>query len=223
VRGERRYYQSEARASKDGAALIIGGHGAVFNRWTTIAGLFEERVAPGAFVQSIHEDDVRALFNHDPSLVIGRMSAGTLTLAEDQTGLAYRVALPDSPNGQNVYVAVDRGDVRESSFSFDVLPDGDVWEWPEDPSGLPRRTLTKVRLYDVGPVTFPAYADADVSTTARSVLAAAEARGALPARRSAAELLEAARAAADEAAALEAGRRSVTDRRDRWRRLRVGV
>ncbi len=183
--GQRRYVaaggpgeaggQIRAIEGRAAGARAIQGHGAVFNVVTVIAGLFEEVIAPGAFTRAISEDDTRGLFNHDPSWILGRQSAGTLELSQDAIGLAYRIELPKTAHGESVGVAVDRRDVTGSSFSFDVLPDGDRWEWPANGIGLPRRTLLSVRLWDVGPVTFPQYPEADVAS-ARQVLTAAEAR-----------------------------------------------
>ena len=76
--------------------MEISGCAAVFDTETVIAGLFRERIAPGAFREAIARDDVRALFNHNPDLVLGRKSAGTLTLREDAKGLHYTVRLNDA-------------------------------------------------------------------------------------------------------------------------------
>lgn len=193
--------RAERRA--EGATPTLTGHAAVFNQPTTIAGLFVERVAPGAFLESIARDDCRGLFNHEAELVLGRQSAGTLELSEDAIGLAFVLLLPDTSIARDLAVSVARGDVRECSFTFEV--EGDSWEWPRDPAELPIRTLEKCRLYDVGPVTFPAYPQTDVQANAARVLA--EARAALPAGAAgAAAVLEAARAAEGEGRAATATR-----------------
>lgn len=183
-------------AARAEGGQVIEGHGAVFNTPAVIAGLFEEVIAPGAFTRAIQEDDCRGLFNHDPNWIMGRKSAGTLRLSEDAVGLAYVIDLPTTGHGEHVGQAIARGDVSGSSFSFDVLPDGERWDWPASAGMLPRRTLLAVKLWDVGPVTFPAYVEADVTAAARGVLAQAEARaGRQVGGGSAAEVLEAAAAA----------------------------
>lgn len=154
----------EVRA-EDGTPGRIAGYAAVFNQRADIMGLFDEQIAPGAFRDAIGRDDVRALFNHDPNIVLGRTSAGTLALVEDARGLRYDIDPPDTSDGRDVRTLVARGDVQGSSFSFEV--DEDEWDYSGD---TPVRTITRVTLYDVGPVTFPAYEQTTVS--ARSLQAA---------------------------------------------------
>jgi HK97 family phage prohead protease len=142
----------------DGDPRTLQGYAAVFNQRTEIMGLFEERIAPGAFAAAIGRDDVRALFNHDPNYVLGRTSAGTLRLSEDARGLAYSIDPPDTQAGRDVSALIARGDVQGSSFSFEI--EEESW----DRSGaLPLRTIMRAKLHDVGPVTFPAYEQTTVS------------------------------------------------------------
>jgi HK97 family phage prohead protease len=122
-----------------------------------------ERVRPKAFDAALsRKDDVRGLFNHDPSHVLGRLSAGTMRLAVDARGLRYEIDPPDTQSGRDVLELIRRGDVSGSSFSFSV----DDQDWEERPDGTEVRTIKSVTLYDVGPVTFPAYEAA--STAVRS-------------------------------------------------------
>lgn len=160
---ERRLFtMDELRVARDGGqAPRIIGHAAVFNRDADIGGWFVERVAPGAFSRAIREDDVRALFNHDPNIVLGRNRAKpkpTLTLTEDETGLRYEVVPPDTQAARDLMVSIDRGDISQGSFGFRVLKQ----EWDET-GELTKRTLIEVELFDVSPVTFPAYQDTDVA------------------------------------------------------------
>lgn len=111
-----------------------------------------ERIAVGAFTRAAAEDDVRALFNHDPNALLGRTRAGTLTLSADADGLRYRIAPASSEVYSQVAESLRRGDLDGSSFSFEVLAE----EWEKD-GDTEIRWLKDVRLYDVGPVTFPAY------------------------------------------------------------------
>ena len=151
-------FSVEERA--DGKLGKIIGHAAVFDQETLIAGLFREKVAKGAFNDTIKVDDIRALFNHDSNHVLGRNKAGTLTLKEDDKGLAIEVEPPDTQFARDLMVSIKRGDVDQMSFGFSVLHD--EWERGDDDK-KDLRTLRKVRLFDVSPVTFPAYEGTDVA------------------------------------------------------------
>lgn len=163
-------------------APTISGYAALFNKETVIAGLFREQIDPGAFRDAVKTDDVRALFNHDPNYVLGRTTNDTLTLKEDKRGLFYDVTLnPDDPDAMAVRAKIQRGDVSGSSFGFTV--DEDDWDDSEVKRGkLPLRTIRKASLYDVSPVTYPAYptttvnarSKAESAVEAAKVLAAAE-------------------------------------------------
>jgi HK97 family phage prohead protease len=149
-------------------AKTLSGYAAVFNQEAVIGGYFREVIMPGAFAGAVSRDDVRAQFNHDSNLVLGRTSAGTLRLREDDHGLAYEIDPPDTSYARDLMVSVARGDVSQSSFMFDVV--GEEWEYPTSTSGqLPLRKITNVALYDVAPVTFPAYAGTSVSARALSL------------------------------------------------------
>jgi uncharacterized protein len=152
----------ELRASDGGGQRLVG-HAAVFNQLSDDLGGFREQVAPGAFADAIaNKDDVRALFNHDPNFVLGRTASKTLVLAEDARGLLIDILLPDTPTVNDLVVApIKRGDVSQMSFAFGVRPGGQDWAKNED--GVNIRTLKRLRLFDVSPVTFPAYPQTDVA------------------------------------------------------------
>jgi uncharacterized protein len=145
----------EYRAKEKGLGELVG-YAAVFNRFSQNLGGFVEQVDPGAFNKSLADEvPVFARFNHDSSLLLGTTEAGTLRLEVDGTGLRYSVDLPDTQAGRDVRELAKRGDLRYSSFAFQTLDD----EWDLTPDGFPLRTLTAVRLFDVAPVTDPAYRD----------------------------------------------------------------
>lgn len=148
----------ETRA--DGKRLIRG-HAAVFNQLSEDLGGFREQIAPGAFAEAIKTDDVRALFNHNADLILGRNLAGTLKLTEDARGLAIELDPPDTQAGRDLLVSMERGDVTQMSFGFSVRPNGQ--NWGKDDAGQVVRTITRVRLFDVSPVVFPAYPQTDVA------------------------------------------------------------
>lgn len=136
------------------------GHAAVFGQATEIGGWFREQIEPGAFKSSIKKDDVRALFNHDPNFVLGRNIAGTLIMSEDETGLKVSIDPPDTQFARDLGISIARGDINQMSFSFQVLEE--EWKMGEKKE-LDLRTIKKVRLYDVSPVTFPAYEGTDIA------------------------------------------------------------
>lgn len=107
---------------------------------------------PGAFDEAIKKDDVRALFNHDPSAVLGRNKAGTLRLSVDDVGLRYEVTPANTSIYKDVVEHLKRGDVDGSSFQFRTIED----KWTRE-GNSEIRELRKVQLFDVGPVSFPAY------------------------------------------------------------------
>lgn len=140
--------------------VTLRGYAAKFDTLSQNLGGFREQIAPRAF-DGVLDDDVRALFNHDPNQVLGRTAAKTLRISQDSTGLYYEVDLPDTQAARDLVVSIDRGDVSQSSFAFCVAPNGDSWDENED--GVIIRTITKFsRLFDVSPVTYPAYPDATV-------------------------------------------------------------
>lgn len=156
-RAEVRYAQMEGSDTK---TATMRGYAAKFNTLSELMWDFRETIAPGAF-DDVLQDDVRALFNHDPNLILGRLPAGTLRLSVDDVGLLYEVDLPDVDYARNLAVSIERGDVTQSSFAFSLALEGDKLEKKADGTYL--RTITKIeRLYDVAPVTYPAYPDTTV-------------------------------------------------------------
>lgn len=159
---ERRIYTATitVRAADNEPARIVG-YAAVFNSLSEDLGGFVERIEPGAFKAAVEVDDVRALINHDPNLILGRTAAGTLALSEDERGLRYEIDPPATQYARDLLVSLERGDVDQSSFGFRV--EEESW----DVSGqTPVRIIRKVRLFDVSPVTFPAYPATTVSLRA---------------------------------------------------------
>jgi HK97 family phage prohead protease len=156
---------------------MLRGYAAVFGVETVICGYFRERIDPGAFTDSIANDDVPAQFNHDPNYVLGRTSNKTVRLAQDGKGLVYEVDLNDQdPDALRVGAKVARGDVNGSSFAFSCEQEGDE-EWVrDDPAKLPLRIIKRAKLYDVAPVTSPAYETTSVSARSAERAAASAVR-----------------------------------------------
>lgn len=161
---ERRTLVEPVEFRRQGDKLIAAGYAYVFGKRSQNLGGFVEQVAPGFGKKSLQEQDVRGLFNHDPSHLLGRLGAGTLRMVEDETGGAYEIDLPNTSTGRDVAELLERGDLIGSSFGFRTIED----EWGETEQNFPLRTLKQGSLRDVGPVTFPAYTD---STSALRSLA----------------------------------------------------
>lgn len=150
---------AEFRAELDGNRLV--GHASVFGQLAPVAGGYEE-IGPTAFRAALDDPDtdVRALLNHNPTMVLGRQSAGTLKLETDKVGLRFEVDLPDTSYARDLRELVARGDVTGASFGF--IPGEDTMR--RAPDGKQVRTHTSVaRLLDVSPVTWPAYEGATVA------------------------------------------------------------
>ena len=151
----------EIRAMAD-EKRTIGGYAAMFDQMSEDLGGFTEVIDREAF-SSTDMEDVRALFNHDANQILGRTKSGTLRLKMTEQGLYYEVDLPDTERGKDMYEMIKRGDIDQSSFAFTVSDDD--YEYKE---GRYFRTIKKIdRLYDVAPVTYPAYQQ--TSVVARSL------------------------------------------------------
>ncbi len=148
----------KTRAEPDGQDMYIEGYFAVFNRQTELwPGAYEE-VAPGAFDETLG-NDIRALINHDTTLVLGRNKAGTLELKVDSYGLWGRVKInPNDTDAVNLYERVKRGDVDQCSFGFNIT--SEETDWRDD--GTVKWTITGIDLHEVSVCTFPAYEETGV-------------------------------------------------------------
>lgn len=133
----------------------IRGYAAIYNSDSEWMGGFYEQIETGAF-DDVLDNDVRAYFNHDENLLLGRVSSGTLRISTDKRGLFYEVDLPNTTYANDLVELMKRGDVNQSSFAF--LIEKDRWE---QRGGTTYRIIEKVsRLLDVSPVAQPAYPDA---------------------------------------------------------------
>lgn len=150
---------SDFETREDGGELRIEGYFAVFNSKYQIADNMSESVAPGAFANTLG-GDVRALIDHETMYVLGRNQAGTLELREDSHGLWGSILVnPNDQDAMNLYARVQRGDVNQCSFGFDIL--SEETEFFDD--GSVHWTITEVKLYEVSVCTFPAYSETSVT------------------------------------------------------------
>jgi HK97 family phage prohead protease len=162
---ERRAANGRLEVREAGGKPVLSGYAAIFGSKADMGG-YREIVAPGAFRRAIAEgDDVRALWNHDPASILGRSSAGTLRLREDDHGLLVEIDPPDTQLGRDAVELIRRGDVSQMSFGFTVPKGGAAWS-KDGPENV--RTILDVRLFDVSPVTFPAYPDTAIAVRSLS-------------------------------------------------------
>lgn len=148
---------------EDGENLSIEGYFAVFNSIYEIVPGMSESIAPGAFSKTL-SGDIRALINHDTTLVLGRTKANTLQLREDNHGLWGHIDInPKDTDAMNLYERVKRGDVDQCSFGFDIL--SEETDFRDD--GSVHWTIKEVELYEVSPCTFPAYEETNISARAK--------------------------------------------------------
>ncbi|MDT2392781.1 HK97 family phage prohead protease [Enterococcus avium] len=146
------------RGIGDEGGATITGYAAVFNSPTMIYEDLQETILPGAFTDAIASSDIRCLFDHDWSKVLGRTKSGTLRLSEDDHGLKFEVDLPNTSIAKDLAESMARGDITQCSFGF--IPTAESWDWDSDPV---KRTISNVELYEVSVVSLPAYSDAEAS------------------------------------------------------------
>lgn len=153
---------SQFETREDGGEPTIEGYFAVFNSNYEIAPGMSESIASGAFNETL-AGDIRALVNHDTTLVLGRTAAHTLELRQDEHGLWGKVRInPNDSDAMNLYERVKRGDVSQCSFGFDITDE----ESTVSDNGSIHWTIKGVNLYEVSCCTFPAYESTNI--TARS-------------------------------------------------------
>lgn len=147
-------------AGSNGGGPVIAGYFALFNSETQIMRDWFEQIAPDAFDRALKEDDVRCLINHDSRLVVGRTSAKTLMLRTDDKGLFGEASVNEhDTEAMNAWYRVQRGDVSQCSFGFDILDSEERYDPETDEL---HSTLRDVKLYEVSICTFPAYLDTSI-------------------------------------------------------------
>jgi len=158
-----RYIKPEIRAeNSDDGKKVIRGYFSVFNEKYEMFPEFSESIDPHAFDNTLG-DDVRALWNHNADIVLGRTKARTLNLSVDSHGLFSEIDINEKDSDAvNAHARVERGDVSECSFGFDIVRE----EFSERPDGGWHSTILEVKLYEVSPCTFPAYKQTSISARA---------------------------------------------------------
>lgn len=148
----------EIRKNTDGTeSRTIEGYGVVFDKWSHDLGYFKEKVSRTAF-DGVDFSDVVATFNHDFNMVMARTSSKTLKLTIDDIGLKYSFDAPNTTAGNDLLENVRNGNIVGSSFMFNIKEQR--WTWKKGPDEIDEREIVKVdRLFELGPVTMPAYPD----------------------------------------------------------------
>ena len=161
---EQRLIVSDFEIREEGDGMTLSGYAAVFNSASQPLP-FIERIQPGAFRDSLNSrNDIKLLWNHDTSVVLGSTRAGTLKLSEDSKGLWVDATLPMTQAGKDAAISIQRGDVTGFSFGFRVPENGD--EWPN----AGERILKRVNIHEVSVgVAFPAYLGTEGTASVRSV------------------------------------------------------
>jgi len=160
---EYRTVNFECRA--EGERKKLRGLAVVFNSETTIGDYFREVIRPGALTKTISERDVKMLWNHNSNFPMGSTKAQTLSLYESARGLEVENDPPSLGAYAGFIESIERGDVSQMSFGFDVIRESVT----QEEGKLPLREILEVRLYEVSPVTFPAYTDTEIGLRAQEV------------------------------------------------------
>jgi len=159
---------ADFRAGMEGETLILEGRAILYNEVTKIWDDEEEEFLPASGTETIAQDDIRAVWNHNNDIVLGRKSAGTLIISEDESGVPVKIICPDSPEGRSKYESVRRGDVIQMSFAFRSLDE--TWsKRVENDRHIYKRTVKKYRLFEVSPVTFPAYENTTIQARCKQM------------------------------------------------------
>ncbi|WP_158738632.1 HK97 family phage prohead protease [Alteribacillus sp. YIM 98480] len=165
---ERRSFDlTKVEVREEGDKKKVRGYAAEFEKLSVRLWGFREKIRKGAFEKSLREGTVKALWNHNTDMVLGSTKNSTLSLWEDDRGLAFELEMPDTSWGRDALSSIERGDVDGVSFGFEVVAD----EWDHNNPDEAIRTLIDVRLHEISPTPFPAYPQTSVS--ARSIFYAA--------------------------------------------------
>lgn len=144
-------------AGAAGETRTAAGYAVLYDQEANVFDLWVETIAPGAFDKSLQQRDVIAVHSHDTGRVIGRKNAGTLMLRSDARGIAFENPLPDTSDGRDLAVQIDRGDISGMSFGFRATRQ----EW-DDSVEPPRRTILEGELFEITYTPLPVYKQSEV-------------------------------------------------------------
>lgn len=206
-----RTVRAEVSAAEESDTMTAAGRAVPYGVTTILwrSGDYEERevIEPGAFRDSIANDDQRALWNHRRDVVLGRKSANTLRLRDTEDGVEFEIDFPDSPEGQSKFANIRRGDIGEVSFGFNDINLREEF-LKEGETRVYLRTVQKAELMEISPVTWAAY-DKDTSIKAREHIDIEQRK----------QLIDANLTESSD----EAGRASARDREAQLREIQLGI
>lgn len=157
----RTVHVDELRAALDNDEPVVTGRAIVYNSWSEDLGGWREVIQPGAIEL---EDDLRILFDHDTSMVIGRTKSGTATAVDDGMGVVMRATPPNTTWAKDMLESMKRGDIDQMSFRMMVLDD----DFTYDPvSDIVKRTVKRAAVSELSIVSMPAYAETAATTRSR--------------------------------------------------------
>lgn len=160
------YFTSEFRAKKEDDKKFIEGYFIRYNEETELWPGVKEMVAPESVVGSLEKNDIRALYNHDTGLVLGRVGNSTLKLKSDSKGLYGVVEINENDKqAMDIYARVERQDINACSFGFNITNE----EYTENEDGTVLFTLRDIDLHEVSIVNFPAYPTTSVQARKRDL------------------------------------------------------
>lgn len=160
------YFRTDFKVRQQDDERYIEGYFIRFNEETELwKGVYEE-VDPGAVDDSLKNNDIRCLFNHDTSIVLGRTGNGTLELKKDSKGIFGRVKInPNDKQAMDIYARIERGDINACSFGFNIIDE----EIQNRDDGTTKFILKKIDLHEVSPVTFPAYPTTSIEAREKDI------------------------------------------------------
>ncbi len=146
--------------------MVAEGMAILYNEevvlWSTDDIEERELILPGAATESLENDDWRAVWNHRNDIVLGRKSSGTLETEENENGVMVKITFPDSEEGRSKFSSIKRGDVNQMSFAF-IPIDFKEEKIVEGEKTIYKTTISKLQVWEVSPVTFPAYENTEIS------------------------------------------------------------
>lgn len=167
---ETRFLAEPVEFRSEGNKLVAAGVAIRYGAVSKVMGDFRERILAGAATKALSERDTKALHEHDQKMILGRVSAGTLRIENDDTELRYEIDLPDTTYGRDLAVSLERRDITGSSFGFRALPSATKWTVDED--GLALRTVGTFEMFDhISTTANPAYDDHTSELAMRSLAA----------------------------------------------------
>jgi uncharacterized protein len=166
---EIRTFNAEVRSNDKKEARVIEGIASVFDKISDNLGGFREIIHYPAFGNLITSNDVKALINHDPNLILGRnQKSKTLRLFENREGLNFEVDPPDTSYANDLLVSMERGDIDQCSFAFKVADGGDWWEERDD--FLLRHVTQYEEIYDISIVVYPGFPQTTAELNGRKII-----------------------------------------------------